>query len=198
MDNKNIISSMAMAFVESSSNLIEPPKVATIYRIASKTVLMPDLRKKWYAEVVLASIDTAVYTAACLIQNNEKEPTTKLIKRVERTYTSKQIAEVITLGLSGVTVDQVTALYELDKKAAGKKYTPKKADSVIHRQVGSFIKHFGFSEHEVKYMMTWENYLLYMNSIAGEDEAPKTDDQGQPIFEDGKHRYPVKDASEIF
>ena len=182
-ENNRILSSMARAFTETSYDKITPPKVATVYRIASRTILLPELTEKWFAELIHGSIDAAIYSAGCLLQNDENEPSKRLLDEIESNYTPSQIRGLLIEGIAGISIDQISKLFELDKKPKRKKSaTPTRADSVIHRQIGTFIKHFGFSEHEAKFKMTWQNYLLYMNSIPGDGTDDESDELGKNKF----------------
>ena len=40
-----------------------------------------------------------------------------------------------------------------------------RVDSLLHAAIGSAMKYFHQSEWDIKWKMTWENYILYISSI---------------------------------
>jgi hypothetical protein len=181
---------------------ILPPFVGTMIRVSGKGVSLPNslkIRKGLDSNVdLLKFIDVVSYAAAILIKNHLSNPS---IEEREQFENSLTFADLENITISTLTFNDLTSIYaayglkreipaiQLAMKAFKPKELPTLAESLPHYNIGSALKYFkgSMTENDIKWSVTWSNYMLYIASIP---ESPEETEKYKGIE--------VKDADEIF
>lgn len=191
------------AFAErKKGGIVNPPKVGTVYRIASEAIFMDSIDDSLF-DIKAFSFDKLIFGIACLLQNDKSEPTNRLIDSINANYTARELYNIASAALGGSELSRAFEYFQLNQKKEDDKFPKLRADSIIHRHIGSYMKYFTTSEQEVKWNTTWENYLLYLNSIPSPPEHnEKADDKkfvdAADFFGGRQQGVEVRDADDIF
>ena len=121
------------------------------------------------------SVNLLSHTAALLLSNSEDMPSDDMIEFIESNFTFAQIQSITIAAVVDAGVNDIYKFYGLIENAAVS-VVAKDSDYLQHRSIGQMLVYFkgAFTELELKWKLTWNNYLLYLAAIGVPDDERTT------------------------
>ena len=187
-------------WIPQKTTYVMPPFVGTIIRVSGKGISLPDNLRidVGGSDIgVLKFIDIVSIAASILLKNEKNNPTKFEQQHIENELTFFDLHKITYAALSFSELTAISAAYGLKKEKTttchaedtGKlKEAPVLAESLPHYNIGSALKYFkgSMTENDIKWSLTWSNYMLYIATIPDSPEA----EEKKPIE--------VKDSDDIF
>ena len=170
---------------------LKPMSVGTMYRTAQLGQEAEHIPEEHLLSIVDAAgaISLVRDAAAVLLSNTDDLPDQDLLAFIEDHLTLQDIQSIVITAVVDTGINDIYeyyALLETCSRASSKSAKkPLRSDFIPHRGFGQILAYFkgAFSEFDLKWKTSWNNYMLYMGSIAGPSEVD-LNTESKPVFKE--------------
>lgn len=170
-----------LAKISNKIFVLKPVSVGNMYRMAvnGSNIGLVNKLPKIGDSSYNKSVDILSHTAALLLSNSEDMPSDELITFIEENFTFAQIQSIAMAAVIDTGVNDIYKYYGLLENA-GITAAHKDSDYLQHKSIGQMLVYFkgAFTELEIKWRLTWNNYLLYLASIGIPENGSDTSAAG--------------------